>query len=366
MRLASKIFLPVAGGLLVVTAIAVGLGILFVQSLQNHLLHEQAQRDMATIRLLMHQATQEARDLTSLFLRLPEVENAYRLALSGTIDDEADPKVHEARLQLRRTLEPMLAGYAAATGTKLKLHFHLPNSRSLVRLWRKTNFERGGVPLDISDDISPFRQTVVEANSKRHPQHGLEVGVGGFDLRYVLPVTAADGTHLGSAEVLMDLGELLDAASASLQVDAAIFMDDRLLPIAVKLQDAAKHPRMGRFVQVRAPHDPKTAGAVDATWLAQTMQQPQTRHQEDRFLAAFPLQDFSGALVGVLVLSHDTHLLSALLQRAGLIASAVAAVFLGMILLVISLTVRQVVLLPLGRLTQAALRIRDGHLETEI
>ena len=366
MRLAPKIFLPVAGVLTVVAMTALGLGVLLIQSLQNHLLERLAQGYEVTVQLAMDRSIDEARNLAAVFLRLPEVEAAYRLALSGNIHDEADPTVQEARQSLRRALAPMLSGYAAATGTKLKLHFHLPNGRSLVRLWQPVNFQKGTTQLDISDDISAFRQTVVEANAKRQPQQGLEVGVGGLSLRNVQPVTAADGTHLGSAEVLMDMDLLFEEASRRLQVDMAIFIDDRLLPIAVQFQDPAKHPHIGSFVQVRAPHSPETVQALDASWLAQGLQKRATRQHGTRFLTAVPLQDFSGNPVGVLVLSQDITSMTALLKRAGGAAAMAIIAILAGVLLVVYLTVRIVVLKPLAHLTQAALAIRNGQLDTTI
>lgn len=333
------------------------------RDLQYHLLQRIADDHAASVHLQMEAATHKAAQLASLFLRLPEVEAAYRLALSGNIHDEADPTVHQARVQLRTTLAPMLAGYQHTTGTQLKLHFHLPNGRSLVRLWRKTNFERQGVAMDISDDISNFRQTVVQANHSLRPQQGLEVGVGGFDLRSVLPILGTDGSHLGSVEVLVELAPILETLSSKMQTDIAVLMKQDLLPIAIQLQDTQKYPHIGSFVQVRAPKDAKVVAAIPPQWLEEALQGKSVLFSRDRFLAAYPLYDFSNNPIGLLVLGNDTRLLSDILQSSFLRFIAIALIFLFLTFTISWIALQKVILRPLGQLTHLALRMRDGNIE---
>jgi hypothetical protein len=363
MRLAPKLFLPVALGFLFTLAALAFMGLSLFQDLQHHLLRRIALDHATSVRIQMEAATREAAQLASLFLRLPEVEAAYRLALSGNIHDEADPTVQRARMQLRTALAPMLAGYQQTTGTKLKLHFHLPNGRSLVRLWRQTNFERQGKAMDISDDISGYRQTVVHANRTLRPQQGLEVGVGGFDLRSVLPLAAADGSHLGSVEVLVELAPILEELSSKLQTEMAVFMKHDFLPIAIQLQDPQKYPRIGAFVQVRAPKDPVTAAAILPQWLEEALQGEAMLFAGERFLSAYLLRDFSNVPVGVLVLGQDTSFLLGILHHAFLRFLGTALFCLLLIVLISWIVMHRVVLRPLGQLTHLALRIRDGDMD---
>ncbi|MDA3940625.1 MAG: methyl-accepting chemotaxis protein [Spirochaetia bacterium] len=84
---------------------------------------------------------------------------------------------------LREELRPFIDGFKEQTGRSLiKIHFHLPNARSLVRLWREGyQTTRDGVKIDISDDLSSFRNTVLQINNESHtPITGIEVGRGGF------------------------------------------------------------------------------------------------------------------------------------------------------------------------------------------
>ena len=188
---------------------------------------------------------QKALSIASLFSEWDSVIEAYETALSGNIDDEKSPESQEARENLRRLFSPILKGYEKNTGKGLlQLHFHLPNGRSLVRLWRD-GFQttRNGVKIDVSDDLSGFRKTVLDINRGNHsPLTGIETGRGGFVIRGLAPVTSSAGKHMGSDEVLFSFSELIEKARTSDNMFFAVYMDAGLLQIAKSLQDAKKYP----------------------------------------------------------------------------------------------------------------------------
>ena len=86
---------------------------------------------------VIERSAENSSAIAAVFSRMPVVLEAYELAMSGDIDDERSPQVQAARSLLRERLAPMLDGYKELSGYSLKLHFHLPNSRSLVRLSQK-------------------------------------------------------------------------------------------------------------------------------------------------------------------------------------------------------------------------------------
>jgi hypothetical protein len=193
----------------------------------------------------------------ALFTRLPDVEAAYRVALSGSIDDEFDAKGQEARQMLRAVTKGYLDGYKEQTGAKnFDLHFHLPNSHSLLRVGQMDwQTKRDGQKLDISDDLSSFRPTVTRANRDRKAVQGIEVGRGGFAVRGVVPVSAADGSHLGTVEMLSDFNPVLGKLKSNDKEQFAVYMDAGLLDIATALQDTTRRPRSSR-PSTRSPSRP--------------------------------------------------------------------------------------------------------------
>ena len=141
----------------------------------NERIDENVNLVYSSISTIASRALQEV----SFFTKLPEIQNAYEIALSGNIEDEKSPEGQLAREMLRIELKPFIDGYKAQTGRSyIKLHFHLPNARSLARLWREGyQTTRDGVKVDVSDDLSSFRNTVLQINSGSHdPITGIEVG----------------------------------------------------------------------------------------------------------------------------------------------------------------------------------------------
>lgn len=154
-----------------------------------------------------------ALSIASLFSREDTVIRSYKTALSGNIDDPASTRSQQARDSLRKQFKSIMEGYSGSTqGKVLKIHFHLPNARSLVRLWRdgyQTKID--GKKVDISDDLSSFRNTVIQVNKEPYkPITGIEIGRGGFAIRGIVPVSNSNGRHLGSVEVLYPFSEVFD------------------------------------------------------------------------------------------------------------------------------------------------------------
>jgi hypothetical protein len=205
-----------------------------------------------------------AREMASLFSSTPEVVRAFRMALGGDITDENDPAAQEARVYLREALAPVIGGYSAGSGGKaFQLHFHLPNARSLLRAWRKQQVKRDGVWMDVSDDLTSFRQTVLDVNQTGKTVEGIELGRGGFAIRGLAPVRDEYGKQLGSVEVLLDFAPILKAAAEGEGRQLLLYMNADRLSIARNLNDPAKYPVTdGRYVLVSNSGDPAVADAV--------------------------------------------------------------------------------------------------------
>ena len=89
-----------------------------------------------------------------------------------------------------------------------QFHFHTLNAFSFLRVQK---------PGSYGDSLSSFRATVVEANRQRVRIAGLEVGVSDLGFRVVTPIVAADGTHAGTVEVGVGIGDkfIADIVAAS-------------------------------------------------------------------------------------------------------------------------------------------------------
>ncbi|MDJ0805649.1 MAG: methyl-accepting chemotaxis protein [Gammaproteobacteria bacterium] len=111
-----------------------------------------------------------------------------------------------------------------------QFQFHTPPATSFLRVHKWEKF---------GDDLSSFRQTVVETNRARAPVSGLEVGVAGLGVRGVSPVIHA-GRHLGSVEFGMSFGQsFFDVFSKEHGVDLVLYIDRNgaMEPFASTLED---------------------------------------------------------------------------------------------------------------------------------
>ena len=83
---------------------------------------------------------------------------------------------------------------------------------------------RDGKWVDISDDLSLFRQSVKDINTTKMAVWGVEVGSGGLVIRGLAPVVASNGEHLGSVETLVPFNPLLDSLGAGKGENTLLYM----------------------------------------------------------------------------------------------------------------------------------------------
>jgi len=291
------------------------------------------------------------------FSRVPGVISAYEEALSGNVNDEADPAAQKARESIRKELADVRAGFTDVLGgQKLMLHYHLPNARSLVRLWRDKQVTRNGQKLDVSDDISTFRPTVIDVNSSGKPVMGVELGEGGFAIRGVAPVKNAAGRQLGSVEILAEFGPILEGAAAEGQ-ELLLYMNAKYLNITAALRDPAKNPVLdGRFVRVSGSKDAGIEKLVTPEFLALGQKELAVERKGDLSLGAFPIKDYKGVQTGVMVAVVNTASESATISAAKYTLAGLLALLLVVPTGIASFVFMRFVARPVDRIVN---KIRD-------
>ncbi|MBF0255338.1 MAG: CZB domain-containing protein [Gammaproteobacteria bacterium] len=132
---------------------------------------------------------------------LAEVESEGLRAQSMAALVASMPQVQEA---FARGDRASLQSYFAAGFAPLKksfgivqFQFHSPPATSFLRVHK---LDKHG------DDLSSFRQTVVESNKLRQPIKGLETGVAGLGVRGIMPVEF-EGKHIGTVEFGTSFGQ---------------------------------------------------------------------------------------------------------------------------------------------------------------
>ncbi len=299
-----------------------------------------------------------ALQLSSILAVLPEVEIAYNLLNKADIDDPSDPQVQIVREKLRRDLAPYLSSFAANSGSAmLQAHFHLPNNRSLLRVWREKQALKNGRWVDISDDLSDFRRTVVQVNQEHQSVKGVELGRGGFTIRGIAPIRHKNGNHAGSVEILYSYDKVLHSVLDPANTRFALFMNARYSEITTAFNDRQKHPRIGAkneaFILVTRSDPNMQLTDIVSQSLDTGSHELVSRWQNQLYYSFFPVFDFSGKSIGVVQLVTDESAAAAATKQFRMSVSGATA---SLILLLSAL------LLWIGRRITRPLREMTGHL----
>lgn len=186
---------------LVLTAITllIGISLWVVNSMWQEEMLAQSKGQAGLAQKSIESLSKQALTVAAFAAQVPGVQEAYTLAQQG---NEA-----EGRKLLRQSFDPIHGQVTNVLGVqKFEIHFHLPPAKSFLRIWKKPGDKDGG------DDLSSFRKTVTKVNQEKTPVAGIEVGVGGFAVRGLVPITSSNGEHLGSVEGLMEMNKVFETS----------------------------------------------------------------------------------------------------------------------------------------------------------
>ena len=317
MKLRGKLLLP----LFISVVACCAIGLFFINrefsGLERSFIKLLAQSKVADFNAALDTASTEALEQAAQYSELPPVIEAFTLAHTGDINAPDSPQSQKAREMIRAALKSSAQGLKDTTGQSLRLHYHLPNGRSLVRLWREKQAKKNGQWVDISDDISSFRKTVLDVNRTGQAVKGIEPGRGGFTIRGLAPVKGPDGKQLGSVEVLKGFGPLLQSLEKTEGIKVLLFMNHDLLPITTQLQDSSKYPVTGdRYVLISGQKNNAAREAVTMSELDAGRERTSTSMSGNFAVSTVPIHDYTNKQIGVLCMVADMSEQRALITNA--------------------------------------------------
>ena len=290
----------------------------------------------------------------ALFSEQKAVLAAYDTAHQGDINKAEDPQLDAARKQLRDFFGSIEKGLKAnLDGQPLRLHFHLPPARSLLRVWNAKQNK--------SDDLRDFRETVLAISNTRQKIVGVEVGRGGFEIRGIAPIFTPEKKYLGSVESLSSYDPLVQYGVSNDKEHIAVYMNKSLLNIATELQDASKNPVIGDAFVFVSSSKPEITNAVVTPELLNAGKNGLSMQQAgDDFVTLFPINDFSGKQVGVMVFVYNALELYAQFRtiKKGILGLSLALLL--AILVPLFFSVRAVII-PIKRTVNMLKDIAEGE-----
>ncbi|SHJ19982.1 Methyl-accepting chemotaxis protein [Malonomonas rubra DSM 5091] len=320
MRLFGKIFLPIFISLLIVSLIIgyttyqktdqlVESGITREIALRKESHSDLAKEKLSKIVQSSAISAKLHKEQAAVISSLDFVKRAYSAAGQGNINNENDEQVTQARNYLKDNFQQIEDSFIRLTGSPdMRAHFHLSNSRSFARVWRNGwQVKRNNQKLDISDDLSSFREMVVEINKSGKPLAGLELGIGGFVIRGIVPITDLEGEAAGSIEIYSSYGKLVQGIELASDMSISLIMPAEKLKIAKRLNDQAKYPVIDNsWVQVCSSENDILPQVYRSDQFASAYRQPDYQFEtENHSVYTKQVVDFSGKPIGMLVLTED-------------------------------------------------------------
>lgn len=223
-----------------------------------------------------------------------------------------------------------------------QFQFHQPPATSMFRVHKPEKF---------GDDLSGFRQTVVQVNNTQKSVIGLEEGVAGIGLRAVVPVFHEE-RHVGSVEFGLSLDQhLFERFKSSFGADIGMF----------RLKEG-KYEALASTLGETALLSDAQLKALDSE---QRLFAEVSLDDSSKAVLAVPIHDFSDVPIGVLEISIDQSAFTSLISKAkweslliGLLLCALGVVMINVIALRISR--------PLRSMAESAKQIALGFTDTEV
>lgn len=173
--LKTKIILPLA----LIMMIGTGFLLTYNYFIQINILKQEEKRGiesaLRTANILIENSTYRYLAMSSILSRLSIVQEALYRKDRNTLIDKFLPIFNYLKTNFRLT----------------QMQFHLPPATSFLRLHDINLF---------GDDLSSFRQTIVQTYQTKKPTVGIEVGVAGVGLRAVEPIFYRN-EYIGSIEI---------------------------------------------------------------------------------------------------------------------------------------------------------------------
>jgi methyl-accepting chemotaxis protein len=251
--------------------------------------------------------------VAAIFAQDFRIVEAARLALSGDISSEADPKSSAAREELKKQFIPVMNGFKKISGYPLKLHLHLNNNKQVRSIWRFDQIDQNK-----TDDIGKFRQTLqaIQKDPAHKPILGVEVGRSGLVIRGVAPVLDQDGNYLTSIEAFSDYDTPINTFMKTHQEIKGfnVFLLKEYGDIVSNKKNEGKHLSIGdQFVSA--------FGEGNFNFLVEHLRaglsDSFTESYGDDVAVFHPIKDYSSKTIGVLAMNIDASTVAQFRQNFG-------------------------------------------------
>ncbi len=269
-----KILVPFVCGVLLFSAVTFWHFHRCSKGLVYYSAQNQINEDFDTLEKLIRQAEVSEKILVDMVAGMPEVQASM---------------VQKNREVLLQVVMPVVQQAQKSSNLPFFLHFHTADGHSFLRTWKPTKY---------GDDLTGFRQMVVDIMHSHKPATGIEAGRGGFSVRAIAPIFY-EGQYVGSVEAAIPLKEIMRFAKSEDENYGVV-----VTPEAAAVMTKLKNPKhVGGVVLV------SVVGKINVDRLPQLLQDGfKTRKviMDGHYgLGIRPFKDYRGRTIGAFVMEHD-------------------------------------------------------------
>lgn len=228
-----------------------------------------------------------------------------------------------------------------------------------------TSFLRVHNPAKFGEDLSSYRQMVVEVNRNKALRTGVEITTSGIGIFGTVPVSDTVGSHTGSFELGFEFGPMLDTIKAAYGFELAVYIDEKMLrETATSLHGDIlnEQNRVGKFVKFYSTHSELLRSLVTSAEISVLEDVTYVRETQGIHYGILltPLYNFAHKQIGVLAVSRNFSATRSASGQAivwqALLALICAVVMIGAILIVI----RGLILQPMSQLSERFEALAEG------
>ncbi len=251
---------------------------------------------------------------------------------------------------------PTIIGEAAALDKRrtLKVHIHALNARSFLRTWKPQKF---------GDDLSGFRQTVVDVQNTGVQIAGVEAGRAGLAIRGVVPVRDDDGKIIGSVEAFCDLGQVVRNFSKDTGEKVALF---RIANLNTFSKTGSDTSNFGKLALIFSNDKAHVERLLDRKFLASGLERQVSRIVGKTLMVATPLKDYSHKTTGLFLSFTDLTPFYKSQQASIIKAGAVAVVSFVLLGFIVIFLIRHIVVTPLNHTLGVINQVSQGNLQNDV
>ena len=230
-------------------------------------------------------------------------------------------------------LKQLSKKFANGTNYKnVKIHIHTKDIKSFVRAWKPKKF---------GDDLSGFRNTILEVAKTKKPLAAIEVGRAGLVLRGLAPIFNNKGQYVGSVEAIMGFNSIIKDLKKD-GYDALILMDEKF-----KRGNAlTAESKLGNFYVSQKTIDTNFKSLVSTNIGQLIGSNTGYLHTDMMYITNTPIKDMNGNAVGQYVLGMGNDKADAVINEIKeLILGVVVFILIALVVLlsVISIVSKKVI-----------------------